>query len=261
MIIMMKKSRTAECSTTQPSRSIRTDHVVPAALGEQYRNNGFRTQLPAGLRRRLRHRDRWRARDMLAEREQHSEISDIEVWRRLYLPGDLVRVGDVLSPAHVAPPAEYCWGWTWRWDGTAVEAVAHCLCSTDLLAGASWAETMSRHESCEAVLGRMRAANLPILLIVEDGEDGLQVWLDVCLLSEWAVPASSGRCPGGRNARTGRQHQVIWAYEGLWGPWSDEELAVTTAAAIAGHNSMTGWLAEHVDRLMAQASEPERSEP
>src|ERR1700740_107192 len=87
---MKKKNRTAKCGHTQPSTSIRTDRVVPPALREQYRNNGVGTQLPANLRQTLRRRDRWRVEDMLAEREQHSGISDIEIWRRLFLPNDLV---------------------------------------------------------------------------------------------------------------------------------------------------------------------------
>jgi hypothetical protein len=240
---MRKKNRTAECGHTQPSRSIRTDRVVPAAFEEQYRNDPFGTQLPADLLRKLRHRDRWRVQDMLAEREQYSDISDIEVWRRLYLPRDLVRVGDVLSPAHVAPPAEYCCGCTWSADGTPRDSVAYCLSAADLLRGATCAERMSPREACEAVLGRMRAADLPILLVTDDGQHGVEAWIDASLSA--CEGCERGRCPGGINSGTGRVHRVLWAYEGLWhAGWSDEEWAADAAHADC-------WLDAHLDRLIA----------
>ena len=249
---MIKKSRTAGCGHTQPSRSIRTASLAPAALGEQYRNNGFGTQLPAGLRRKLRHRDRWRVQDMLAEREQHSEISDIEVWRRLYLPRDLVRVGDVLSPAHVAPPAEYCCGCTWSVNGTPRDTVVYCLSAADLLRGATCTEHMSPRQVCEAVLGRMRAADLPILLVIDDGQHGVEAWLDASLSAR--AGREQGRCPGGINSGSGRVHRVVWAYEGLWhSGWTDEEWAAGAAEV--------DLIEAHVDRLVARrASRHSRKE-
>ena len=246
---MKKKNRTAKCGHTQPSTSIRTDRVVPPALREQFRNNDVGTQLPANLRQKLRRRDRWRVEDMLAEREQHSGISDIEIWRRLFLPNDLVRSGDMLSAAQVAPPAEHCSGSTWRADGEPIDAVAYCLSAADLLRGGTCAEPMSRLETSEAVVGRMRSGDLPVLLIVDDGEGGLEVWLDAVIsdLGRYLRRARShGRCPGGSNSATGRRHRVLWAYEGLFEPWESDDWGFSGAPA-------PDWLDAHVERLIALA--------
>jgi Helix-turn-helix domain len=106
--------------------------------------------------------------------------------------------------------------------------VAYCVSAEELLRGASHAEAMTRRETCEAVIGRLRAKRLPILLVVDDGEDGLEVWIDT-MVSDFPRSMSLGRCPGGCNARTGRMHRVVWAYEGLWEEWQDENWRPTEA--------------------------------
>src|SRR5215831_19481580 len=61
----------------------------------------------------------------------------------------------------------------------------------------------------EAVLGRLRAAAIEIVLIVDDGGNGLDCWIDP---KPGSYPVySKGRCPGGRNKRTGLVHRVVWA--------------------------------------------------
>ena len=37
---------------------------------------------------------------------------------------------------------------------------------------------MTRHEACEAVIGRLRSASVGIVLIVDDGDGGLECWID-----------------------------------------------------------------------------------
>jgi hypothetical protein len=125
----------------------------------------------------------------------------------------------VTSEASAACPDEFCWGGTWQQDGVPKRPVAHCVSARELLRGVSHAEAMTRREACEAVIGRMRVSSVPILLVVDDGEEGLEVWIDA-VVSDPPLPVSQGRCPGGRNARTGRMHRVVWAYEGLWEEWS-----------------------------------------
>jgi hypothetical protein len=179
-------------------------------------------RLPPSLCKELRQADRWRVEDMLMAQpdlRRHDWERDLDLWRRLYLPTDLVRIGDVICEAAAASPKEICWGCTWGADGVPRKAVAHCLAATDVLRGASWAEPMSRREACEAVLGRMKHAALPLLLVVEDGQEGLEVWVDAGA-SEYPSLISCGRCPGSRNQRTGRTHRVVWAYEGLWAGWT-----------------------------------------
>jgi hypothetical protein len=68
---------------------------------------------------------------------------------------------------------------------------------------------MSRSEACEAVLGRLRVAAIEIVLIVDHGGNGLDCWVDP---KPGSYPVySKGRCPGGRNKRTGLVHRVVWA--------------------------------------------------
>jgi hypothetical protein len=106
------------------------------------------------------HRDRWRVGEMLRSQPDLREIDpvrDLDLWRHLFDPDDLVLIGEKATAAAHAPVAEYCWGNVWR-DGLPIGTVAYCLSAVDLLRGASHSERMSRRQSCEAVLGRLRSA-------------------------------------------------------------------------------------------------------
>jgi hypothetical protein len=197
-------------------------------------------RLPDNLATGLRHSDRWQ---MQAER--YGDTADMVLWARLFCPRDLVMIGDTLCEAGVARPAEYCWGCSWRADGVPTGAVAYCLSAADMLAGASCSEAMTGREECEAVLGRMRRAQVPVLLVVDDGQNGLEAWVDAGG-SEYAILISRGRCPGGKNSDTGRIHKVLWACDGLRQPWTEEEFAFA-AADVPGSD----WLHAHVEQLMA----------
>jgi len=182
-------------------------------------------RLPAGTRHALRHSDRWRLEDMLHEHPellQEDAARDMDLWRRMYAPNDRVRVGSATAKASEVPAGEYCWGCTWCRDGVPRSAVAICLHAAELGRGSSCADFMTRCEVFEAVLGRIRAAHLPLLLVVDDGEGGIEAWIDASL-QMFRTIISRGRCPGGRNADTGRPHRVLWAYEGLFAPWSAED--------------------------------------
>jgi len=171
----------------------------------------------------LRHRDRWRVEDML--REQPDLLAkdprrDMELWRHLFAPDDLVRVGNMFRVACEAASAEWCSGNTW--NGRAINGTAAvCLSALALVRGTTCKEPMSRGHVCEAVLGRLRAAGLEIVLVVEDGEGRLECWID-------PVPGSypitsKGRCPGGVNSRTGGIHRVVWAHPATRIPWEDDD--------------------------------------
>lgn len=182
-------------------------------------------RLPAGIRRALRHTDRWRLEDMLREHPDllyEDAARDMDLWRRMYAPNDRIRVGSATAKASEVPAAEYCWGCTWCRDGVPGSAVAMCLHAAELGRGSSCAEPMTNREVLEAVLGRIRAAHLPILLVVDDGEGGIEAWIDASV-HMFRMIISRGRCPGGRNADTGRPHRVLWAYEGLFEPWSADD--------------------------------------
>src|SRR5215469_9289704 len=73
-------------------------------------------RLPVNIRARLRHSDRWRKEDMLRERPdllREDPVRDMDLWRRMYLPTDHVRVGCATALAVDIPAAQYCWGCTW----------------------------------------------------------------------------------------------------------------------------------------------------
>lgn len=183
-------------------------------------------RLPARIRHALRHADRWRLEDMLREHAdllQEDATRDMDLWRRMYAPNDRVRVGSTTAKASEVPAAEYCWGCTWRQNGAPGSAVAICLHAAELRRASSCIEPMTRREVFEAVLGRIRAAHLPLLLVVDDGEGGIEAWIDASV-QMFRMIISRGRCPGGRNADTGRPHRVLWAYEGLFEPWSADDL-------------------------------------
>ena len=99
------------------------------------------------------------------------------------------------------------------------------------------------------MVGRMRAGDLPVLLIVDDGEGGLEVWLDAVILDLGRYlrrARSQGRCPGGSNSATGRCHRILWAYEGLFEPWESDDWGFASAPE-------PDWLDAHVERLIALA--------
>jgi hypothetical protein len=91
----------------------------------------------------------------------------------------------------------------------------------DLLRGASHVETMSRRQACEAVVGRLRGAGIPIVMVVDDGDGGLECWCDADPAS-YRLLVSRGRCPGGTNAKTGKIHRVLWADPGTRVPWEED---------------------------------------
>jgi hypothetical protein len=175
------------------------------------------------LKQQLEHRDRWRVEEML--REQPDLISkdprrDMEMWCHLFAPDDLVRVGNVCRAACEAKCAEWCSGNTW--NGEAIEGIAAlCLSASALLRGASCNEPMSRVQVCEAILGRLRAAGVEIVMVVEDGEGGLECWINP-VPGTYPVP-SKGRCPGGVNSRTGDVHRVVWADPATRVAWDDDD--------------------------------------
>jgi hypothetical protein len=221
------------------------------------RRRSFRSErraamsLSRGVRIGLRHADRWRVENMLREQSElgrEDEERDFGLWLRLFEPDDRVRIGEVIREASAASPDELCWGCTWGHDGVPKNAVGHCASARELLRGESHADAMTHREVCEAVIGRMRAEGAPILLVVDDGEDGLEVWTDA-VASEYRMLISRGRCPGGRNARTGRAHRVLWAYPGVWEPWAADEWRTTNA------DSAPNWLDRNVERMIAATTE------
>jgi hypothetical protein len=156
-------------------------------------------------------------------------VRDMDLWRRMYLPADHVRVGYVTAPAAQVPAAQYCWGCTWLEDGLPGSAVAVCLRASALVRNCSCAESMTRCEILEVMVGRIRAAGWPLLLVVDDGNGGMEAWIDA-IAAEYRLLVSQGRCPGGRNLRTGPFHRVLWAYHGLWEPWDADDWATLNAA-------------------------------
>jgi len=169
------------------------------------------------------YRDRWRVADMLRSQPDLHEISaerDLDLWRHLFDADDLVVVGETTGPAAEIPVAEFCWGNIWR-NGLPVETVAYCLRAADLLRGASCAEQMTQRQICEAVLGRLRSSRTPIVMVVDDGEGGLECWCDADP-SAYRLLVSRGRCPGGTNSRTGKKHRVLWADPGTRVPWEED---------------------------------------
>ena len=199
--------------------------------------------LPARSREGLCHQDRWRVDDMLREQPdllRVDPVRDMDLWRHLFAPDDLVRVGNVYRPACEAAPGEWCSGNTWS-DDSIVTTAALCLPASVLLRGATRKEPMSRSEVCEAVLGRLRVAAIEIVLIVDDGGNGLDCWIDP---KPGSFPVySNGRCPGGRNKRTGLVHRVVWATPVTRIDWvrDEEGLEVAWAAGAlpgAGRNRL-----------------------
>jgi hypothetical protein len=204
-------------------------------------------RVPRWMKAGLRHADRWRVDNMLREQPElvrEDAARDLVLWRRLFSPLDVVRAGDMMAEAASVLAAEYCWGCTWHADAAVPKSpVAYCCSAAEMLRGASCAEPMTHPEACEAVLGRMHRAGMPILLIVGDGDGGLNAWIDAAS-SGYSLPAFRGRCPGGKNSKTGQVHSVVWAYPGLWEEWRDEEWCLPDASL------EPDWLDVHVDRVL-----------
>ena len=171
----------------------------------------------------LRHRDRWRVAEMLRSQPDLREINperDLDLWRHLFDVDDLVVVGVTTALAADIYVAEYCWGNIWR-NGVPVETVTYCITAANLLRGATCAEEMSPRQACEAVLGRLRTARVPIVMVVDDGDGGLECWCDSDPCA-YRLMVSRGRCPGGTNSRTRRTHRVLWADPGTRVPWEED---------------------------------------
>ena len=185
--------------------------------------------LPARSREGLCHDDRWRVDDMVREQPdllRSDPVRDMDLWRHLFAPDDHVRVGNACRPACEAMPAEWCSGNTWGGDAI-VTTTALCLPASVLLRGATRKEPMSRSQACEAVLGRLRTAGIGIVMIVDDGSNGLECWIDP---KPGSYPVySKGRCPGGRNKKTGMVHRVVWATPGTRIDWARDEEALEVA--------------------------------
>jgi hypothetical protein len=86
-------------------------------------------------RKALRHRDRWRVTEMLREQpdlKAENAGRDIDLWRHLFAPDEIIRVGRFYRAACEAAAAEWCWGNTW--SGAVVEGtVALCWPAPALL--------------------------------------------------------------------------------------------------------------------------------
>jgi hypothetical protein len=171
----------------------------------------------------LRHRDRWRVAEMLRSQPDLREINperDLDLWRHLFDADDLVVVGETTTPAADISLAEYCWGNIWC-NGVPVETVTYCLTAANLLRHATYAEEMSPRQACEAVLGRLQRARIPVVMVVDDGDGGLECWCDADPIA-YRLLVSRGRCPGGINSRTGKKHRVLWADPGTRVPWEED---------------------------------------
>src|SRR5580704_9378694 len=119
----------------------------------------------------LRPRDRWRVEDMLREQPdllRKDPERDMDLWRHLFAPDDLVRVGNGCRATCETIAAEWCSGNTWSGESVAA-TTALCWPASTLLRGATCMEPMNRGEACEAVLGRLRAAGIEMVMAVEDG--------------------------------------------------------------------------------------------
>ena len=75
-----------------------------------------------------------------------------------------------------------------------------------------------------------RCASLEIVLVVDDGDGGLECWIDPAPGSYPVASRSRGRCPGGVNSRTGRLHRVVWAHPITRIPWEEDDWSVWEAA-------------------------------
>jgi hypothetical protein len=160
-----------------------------------------------------------RQTDLIIEDRQR----DWDLWRHLFFPEDRVfadgrheRVSDMTMPPR------WCCGDDCG-DGDGV--VGYYWIPSELMyCPAIRQDRRSRRDVCEAEIERLRRAGESILLIVTDGADGLDCWVDACgsSLSEEAFTQMRARCPGGVNPVTGEVHRVIWADPAIRIPWADD---------------------------------------
>ena len=180
-------------------------------------------RIPRALKHQLTNRDRWTVAEMLQDQPDLTVLDpgrDMDLWRHLFHPDDLVRVGSVTTRAAAAQSAEYCSGNTWL-AGAIISTVAVCFSALELSRGGSFRDAMTRMEACEAILGRLRARRMSVVMVVDDGADGLECWLDT---EPGSFPVESkGRCPGGTNNKTGRIHRVVWADPATRIEWETDE--------------------------------------
>jgi len=180
-------------------------------------------RIPRALKHQLTIRDRWTVAEMLQDQPDLTVLDperDMDLWRHLFHPDDLVRVGRVTTRAAAARSGEYCSGNTWL-AGTIIATVAVCFSALELSRGASFREPMTRSQTCEAILGRVRAERMNVVMVVDDGADGLECWLDT---EPGSFPVESkGRCPGGTNNKTGGIHRVVWADPATRIAWETDE--------------------------------------
>ena len=105
--------------------------------------------LPPESRKGLRHRDRWRVADMLREQPdltRRDASRDMDLWRHLFAPDDIVRVGRIRRAACEAAAAEWCWGNSW--DGAVIlGTVVLCWPASALLRGTTCEDKMTQRES------------------------------------------------------------------------------------------------------------------
>ena len=64
-----------------------------------------------------------------------------------------------------------------------------------------------------------KARSIPV---VDDGDGGLECWVDPAPNRYWIASRSRGRCPGGVNSRTGRLHRVVWAHPVTRIAWEED---------------------------------------
>jgi hypothetical protein len=83
-------------------------------------------------------------------------------------------------------------------------------------------DILTQKEACEAVIGRLRGAEAEIVLVVDDGDGGLECWVDPAPNRYPIASHSRGRCPGGVNSRTGRLHRVVWAHSVTRIAWDED---------------------------------------
>ena len=85
--------------------------------------------LPSTSRKALRHRDRWRVADMLTEQPDLTSKDprrDMDLWRHLFAPDEIVRVGLYHRAACEAAAAEWCWRVSSKKPGHSKKEYALC---------------------------------------------------------------------------------------------------------------------------------------
>jgi len=171
--------------------------------------------------RLLAHRDRWRGEKMLIESsadvQQPDSERDFRLFQQLFFADEPICIDDYWSTVREATWGEY----------VQVDASKYVVLPADqLLRGATYKESMTRREACEAVIGRLHK-RYDTALVIDDGEEGLEIWI------EWDpvlthLPGHLVRCPGGINRLTGRAHRIVWACFIVKVPWSEDSAPLTS---------------------------------